>query len=179
MSIIPRLVRPTGELICLCQRDTNGVTPLEKHKGRRFNTAVAHVAESVYYVDMPTPGPLNKTDSRWKIGILLSIMKETSKYIIGTDDGILKARSVRPIADPTVRWDIDRVKRLQGTPWQVNPGISSAIIRPKVRLPQTEAVQSSPRQIQIRGFRLMKPDMQQYGYTGQFPGVRCYENATA
>ena len=76
----------------------------------------------------------DKLDSRRATGVWMGVKDETGECIIGTNEGTVKARDFKRLADPTKRWDSTLVKSLQGTPWQPTPGRNDEAIPVRVRL---------------------------------------------
>ena len=57
---------------------------------------------------------------------------------MGTDQGTVKARDFKRLADPTERWNAEAVMKMQGTPWEPIPGTKDDSIPVHVRLPEEE-----------------------------------------
>ena len=125
---------------------------------------------------MPTAGSMNKLDTKWRLGLWIGYIISSSEYLIGTDDGIDKARSFRPVSNPTVRWDIDRARRMKRTAWELNPGVNTTAIHPRVMLLKTDAVEPTDRPHQIRSFRLQRSDVEKHGSTPSCPGCTALRN---
>ena len=58
----------------------------------------------------------NKMKSRWASGIWLGIRDESGEVIIGTDEGVIKCRTVRRKGTKEERWASGQVENMKGTP---------------------------------------------------------------
>ena len=63
-------------------------------KGRPFKRELAEIGESIWYCKSKSKGR-TKLVSRWGTGVYLGVRDESCEYIIGTDDGITKCRTIR------------------------------------------------------------------------------------
>ena len=83
-----------------------------------FNQLLLGFAETVLY-KLPTEGPRANPDgnmgTRWLEGIFFGFSRSANSYVIGTDEGIVRARSIyrRPAEN---RWSVDRATSLTATP---------------------------------------------------------------
>ena len=59
--------------------------------------------------------------------------EESNEAIIGTEEGVIKVRTVRRKGTHAERWDMDQLNRIRGTPWEPQPGSGSQEIRAKIR----------------------------------------------
>ena len=75
-----------------------------------------------------------KTEERFKEGVFLGVRFRSDEIIIGTDIGVLKARTIKRLTEDQ-QWDRDFVRRLQGTPKQPDPRVQSDNIRASLRDP--------------------------------------------
>ena len=82
----------------------------------------------------------DKGESRWSEGHFLGVRNETGELIIGTSEGIVKARDFRRLADVSQRWNAESLKKVRRTPWKPNPLVEDGEMHVKVKLP----VDSSP-----------------------------------
>ena len=56
------------------------------------------------------------------------------EILIGTNKGVIKARSVRRKANVQERWNLGQFNNIKGTPWELVPGSNSTEIKSKVNL---------------------------------------------
>ena len=60
-------------------------------------------------------------ENRWEDGVFYGIIDSSGEIIVGTKDGVLKARSFRRKPE-SMRWDWEYFKEVKGTPWEPLPG---------------------------------------------------------
>ena len=77
---------------------------------------------------------IDKFDERWEEGIWLGLRDESDEILIGTNKGVVRARSVRRRANFEERWNLNQFNNMKGTPWEPIPGINSTEIKSKVNL---------------------------------------------
>ena len=72
--------------------------------------------------------------SRWGSGVWLGIREESNEVFVGTDEGVVKCRSIRRKAGQD-RWDKDLFNSIKGTPWEPTPGRLTTEVPINVRVP--------------------------------------------
>ena len=82
---------------------------------------MAEFGENVWYLKAGTLGRY-KFNNRWEEGVWLGITDESGESIIGTPDGIVKAKYYKRKPISTERWNKDYFDKIKGTPWEPNPG---------------------------------------------------------
>ena len=92
---------------------------------------------------MKEPGR-DKGESRWNEGHFLGVRNETGELIIGTNQGIVKARDFKRIADSSQRWNAESLKNIKGSPWKPNPEVNDSEIHVKVRMPNDSSPITQP-----------------------------------
>ena len=119
----------------------------------------------------------DKFDSRWREGVWPGVRLESGEPIIGTADGVVKAKDFRRKVILKDRWDKEMFSRFKGVPWEPVPGRSGEIeLKCKVSLPMLE--EAITKSVQVRDehmprrFRIKKSDLERYGYTIGCPGCR-------
>ena len=60
-------------------------------------------------------------ESRWERGVWLGVFERSSEIIIGTPEGIVKARTVRRKGSAEESWDVELFNKFTGTPWKMTP----------------------------------------------------------
>ena len=86
-----------------------------------FNQLLLGFAETVLY-KLPSKGPRANPGwnmgTKWLEGIFLGLGRPSNSCMVGTDDGVVAARTVyrRPLEN---RWPVDRITRLIATPWSL------------------------------------------------------------
>ena len=96
---------------------TDGKTSYQRWKGKIFKRVVPEFGEKVFYLRL---GSLkeqgrDKGESRWNEGHFLGVRNETGELIIGTNQGIVKARDFKKIADVKQRWNAESLKNVKGS----------------------------------------------------------------
>jgi hypothetical protein len=67
----------------------------------------------------------SQLQDRWHEGIFLGVQDRSDEVLVGTREGVFKARTLRRL-DGVQRRDPDLVKSLRGVPWQPVPGEENA-----------------------------------------------------
>ena len=102
---------------------------------------------------------------------------ESGESLIGTNEGVVKARDFRRKAENGGRWSVVDFDKFVGVPWEPYPGATGGFeLRSKVRLPAdraefTETVKGKSDYTRRR-FRIRKDDLEKFGYTVGCPGCR-------
>ena len=116
----------------------------------------------------------DKFNSRWNEGIYLGVINDSVETILGTDQGVVKARDFRTNTIYSDRWDRSRVDDIKGTPWEPTPGRNNDCqIKSEICLPDTgplsepargrDQQESIPEHI-TRRRTTFKADLIKYGY---------------
>ena len=111
-------------------------------KGRAFRTPVTEWGECVLYCRLDSAGE-NKFDSRWEEGVWLGVKDNTGEAIIGTDKGIVKARDWKHQATHQVRWNVEVILNVKGTPWEPVLGSNRLELLPQIHIP-SDAIDVMP-----------------------------------
>ena len=91
---LPWLVRHAGFIRSRFHIDESGRSPYEKWKGKSFKKELVEFGERVMYYKSGITGN-RKMETRWESGIWLGLRDESNEALIGTPDGVIKARDVR------------------------------------------------------------------------------------
>ena len=67
---------------------------------------------------------MSKGDAKLREGIWLGVKSRSDEAIIGTDQGAVKARTIRRLPKEQ-RWDAEAINRLRGSPRRPVPGVES------------------------------------------------------
>ena len=124
-AIFPWLVEWVGQLMMRFSVGTDGKSPYERIRGRRLIKPTVAFGESVVYMPPHSNHRANpNVDNKMVPGIWLGFKWRTDERIIGTLDGVVKARTLRrrPIEDA---WHKDNIAALTGTVEQLVPGRKS------------------------------------------------------
>ena len=63
-----------------------------------------------------------KSESRWNEGIFIGVKEETGELMIGTAEGVERARTIRRFAEESDRWKKEDIEGMKGVPWELIPG---------------------------------------------------------
>ena len=93
------------------------------------------------------------------------------KTILGTTEGVIKARDFRRKTINAERWNGDFFNKIKGTPWEPTPGKGGDYnIKPRILLPEAGPVSIPARgrdaeeDIITRRFKIHKQELIKYGY---------------
>ena len=70
----------------------------------------------------------HKLASRWATAIWLGVREESGEIIVGTNEGVIKVRTVRRKGSEEERWNIVQLNDMKGSPWEPQPGVDSSDI---------------------------------------------------
>ena len=101
--IVPWLVMHAAQTINRYHVNDDGCTNYYRWKGKPFKREVAEFAESIMYLKPGTRGT-HKFDPRWECGCWLGVKSETGEIIVGTSEGVVKARDFKRRGSPAERW---------------------------------------------------------------------------
>ena len=88
---VPWLIRHASQTLNRFHIGKDGKTAYERMKGKQFKREVAEFGECVWYFKPGIKGK-NKMEPRWESGIWLGIRDVSGEIIVGTAEGVLKAR---------------------------------------------------------------------------------------
>ena len=155
------------------------MTAYRRSKGRKFSKSIVEIGEAVWYLRPKSAGK-KKLKSRWSTGIWLGARDESNEILIGTEEGVIKVRTVRRKGTNEERWNAVQVDRMCGTPWQPQPGIDSIEVKSKIIMRREEEnnaapelLEGVPRIAKQRRFKILKKDAtDEYGPTEDCDGCR-------
>ena len=175
---MPWLVAHAAATITRFRKDDHGLTAYRRWKGKEFRRPVAEFGECVWYLKSDSAGR-DKYGSRWHEGVWLGIFNETGECIIGTDEGVVKAKDFRrkPIAKE--RWDKEKFQKIRGVPWKTSAHADGDELRIQINMPSddgplSELIEARPAsEPTLKRYRIRKEDILKYGYTVGCLGCRC------
>jgi hypothetical protein len=146
----------------------DGKTAFENWKNRKFKGQYREFGEGVLYLRPNSKGK-DKFDNRWETGVWLGIADRTGETIIGTKDGVIKARDTRSI-DEKEAWDPGRFNDIRGTPWEPILGQGSAELRSKIVIPINrtapgQLVEGEEKDLIVRRMRISRETIRKLGFT--------------
>ena len=133
-NIVPWMIRHAVQMRNRVAIGQDGKTSWKILKGRDFKRDVAEFGECVWYLEAKSVGK-DKFDTRWSEGIWLGIRDESGEILIGTDDGVVKARTFKRRPEQE-RWTNEKLERMKGVPWEPVPGQKNREIPVKVIFPE-------------------------------------------
>ena len=112
----------------------------------------------------------NKADVRWEDGIYLGMINRSEEYLVGTDKGVLKVRSIRRHGMRELQWDRNMFNDMKGVPWEPTPGRECIEIMSHVEIKEREDEPRSipepvEREVTRRRAGIPKQDVMDFGGT--------------
>ena len=136
---VPWLIRHAAETIDRYAIGSDGKTNYQRRKGNKFGGSPVEFGETIMFLRAKSVGK-DKFDSRWEQGVWLGIREESGEHIIGTKEGVLKARTIRRYSEATERWKTELFDNFRGVPWKPVPGREGDQITIKASIPETRVV---------------------------------------
>ena len=175
-TCVPWMVSHAAALINRYHVGLDGKTNYQRWKGKRFAREVAEFGEQVLYLRAGSRG-IDKFNTRWEDGVWLGVRDETGEIIIGTDQGVIKARDFKRRGSDQERWSAEAVLGIKGVPWEPVPGRAQDEVPVRVYLPQeSEPPQpvdlGSERPEVRRRVYIRREDVIKYGFTIGCPGCQ-------
>ena len=103
----------------------NGKTPYEMVGARKANDPpIACFGEQVLYIPLKAERKKEDKMARCKYGICMGLLPRSSEVVIGTSDGIAKARTIRRLTED-MRWNASALLQIKGRPRRPTPTIDS------------------------------------------------------
>ena len=154
----------------------DGKTAYQRWKGKPFRREVTEFGECVMYLKAGTSGR-DKLQPRWERGVWLGIRDESGEIIIGTPEGVVKARDFKRLPSLEERWNFETICAVQGTPWEPVPGRSGDSLPVRVHIAEEGSVPVNPDSISTeppkdikRRARITREDVVRLGFTHRCPG---------
>ena len=168
--ILAWIIDYAGILITRMKVGTDGKTAYQRLKWKKATNQVTAICEKVLYMPNKKSGSrLNKLEPKFKYGILLGVSPATSESLVGTADGVYRARVVRRLEE-AARWDVEFMQKIRGTPWDPSMGEKVDVaIEENPAAPQ-EIPEVPPVEVQVRRMKVTKEDIRRFGYTPGCPG---------
>ena len=174
--IMPWMVEHCGTLINRCRVGVDGMTAYERIKGKPNTKKMLEFGESVLHMSVKSKKDKakDKLNPRFEHGIWLGVHSRSNEDIIGTDQGVLRACTVKKLPDDE-RWNSERVLKLRGVPWcpREEPEVADEAREPQDHGDADDEEAEAP---QIKRLYIKKEDILRYGYTGACPGCTALRN---
>ena len=104
--LLPWLIAHAGSTINRYSVGSDGATPYKRLKGRPFRRPIAEFGECIWYLKHKS-NVRGKLQPRWASGVFLGIREESGEIIVGTEAGVIKARTFRRITRVEARWNLE------------------------------------------------------------------------
>ena len=111
----------------------DGETSHKRWKGDDFDRSICEFGKCIIALRLDSTGK-QKSKVRWFEGIYLGIGEETGEMIVGTQEGIVKARDFRRRGSEGERWNISKFNSFRGVPWATIPGSELDDMKSRVEL---------------------------------------------
>ena len=176
------MVRWSGELISKYSPGKDGKTSYERIRGQPCRRPIVQFCESVLYLPLHAANTdENKAEPKMKDGIWLGVIERIEEHIIGTDEGIVKCRTIkrRPVDQ---QWNGAQILAVKGSIAQPVPRHNSDRIPTAVLDREGKPVRSKhrpemshkykPQQPatrlanEPRALKIFKKDVEKHGATG-------------
>ncbi len=170
-AILAWLIEHAGVLISRHKVGDDGKTAYERIKGKRPSNQILQFGEKVRFMPGRTnKGHANKLEPRFKYGIYLGVHPTSSEAYIATENGAMKARTVRRLIRDN-RWDPEMIAAIKGVPWatrreEEGSGVPLEVLVQENPAMQEEAIRPT------RRLRIEKKYLDKHGYTEGCKGCR-------
>ena len=103
------------------QQGSDGGTAYQRQTGRVCRSEVVPFGEKVLYRQSKRPGERKEAmEVKWREGIWLGHARSSQEVLIGTEEGVVGAWTVRRLIE-SQRWDKDLLVNMKGTPKRPDP----------------------------------------------------------
>ena len=192
-ELMPWLVEWAAKLVTRYRVTTTGLSAFGNFRGRESRAEIANIVERVLY--MPLKGAVSRThkgEPRQQEGCFLGLQYVSSEAIIGTAEGIVRARSFTRVPAEE-QWKTELLSKLWGTPDHPVPGSESDRIpieidqdgrrNPEVhedsydnfgRGVRVEQAETEERENVVRTMKVTAVKIGRYGTTDRCPGCEAY-----
>ena len=124
-ALYPWLIEWAADLLTRYKVNSEGRTAVEEIRGKKSARSFAQFGEQIMYMPAQTAaGKLDKLDDRYRDGIFLGMRLRSDEILVGTAEGVVKARSVCRHPEGK-QWDKDFAASVKGIPRQPVPGFDS------------------------------------------------------
>ncbi len=111
----------------------------------------------------------NKAEPRWEEGVWLGVKDTTSEAIIGTSNGVIKARDWKHQGTHQERWNAEVILSVKGTPWEPVPGSNRQESLLQIYVPNDaiDVIPTTPEPVtpSVRRMPIFKRDVMRIGLT--------------
>ena len=172
--VLTWLVRHAGLLVTRFEVGIDGRTAHERNTGKRATGPRIEFGESVLF-KLQYHTRTNKMDVDWFDGVYLGVWGVSGEHILGTNKGVVKARSIQRL--PLMqRRNQSAVQAVVGTPWNTAAALEAGDVQPEVLRAgplldeDIPAVAAREEDRQVRRGKITKSDLRAHGWTAGCPG---------
>ena len=172
---LPWLINYSSGCINRYQVGSDGKTSHRKWKGKDFNRVIPEFGECILALKLDSVGKA-KSKVRWIEAIFLGVREETGELIVGTPEGVIKARDFHKHGSDEERWNVEKFDKFRGVPWATVPGYEQDDIKSRIVIPTPagpvlppETTQEKPMHAPRR-MALKQEDVVKAGLTKGCPG---------
>ena len=146
------------------------MTSYERLRKGSCRAIVIPIGETVWYKELGDGNDRkNKAATEWFKGVCLGPSLQSSETLVGTEKGVVRAYSVDRLS-PSVRWDINRILDMKGTPQRPDLSKPGLNIPAKIRLEPEVAIdmpvmRPARKEEGPRAAYLSKEDFRNFGFT--------------
>ena len=171
-TIIPWIVEYAGWLVTRFGIGREGRTPYRILRGRDMHTPLCELGECIQFRPVGITRARGKLQAMLMEGVYLDKTHSSGESIVGTPEGIFKARDIyRKAID--LRFDVEVLKKINATPWNKHPERDVDVPEFEVKEPGERMNTAEVDQIGDplpRRVELTKEIMEKLGYSTQCPG---------
>ncbi len=110
---VPRMMMHAASVVNKGRKDDDCFTAYRRWRGRELTKAVAEFGECSVYTPALSVGK-DKFDVGWKEGVWFVIKAESGEWLIGTGEGVAKARDFRRKPGNGRRWNKKDFDKFRG-----------------------------------------------------------------
>ena len=129
------MISHAASVINKYQVGQDGKTNHRRWKGKDFDRPICEFGECIIALRLDSRGK-EKSKVRWFLGVFLGVREETGELIVGTPEGIVKARDFRRHGSSQDRWNKKLFDSFRGVPWATIPGHETQDIKSHIELPE-------------------------------------------
>jgi len=123
--VLPWLVDYAGATLRRYQRGADGRTAYERSTRKPWRLKLPEFGEGILYQPLKGERAGSKLDPKFEKGIFLGIQEGSALKWIGTNEGVVRAWSVKRRA-PEERWNLEELNHMVGLPWQLKPPVEAS-----------------------------------------------------
>ena len=112
---IPWMINYASGCINRYQVGIDGKTNHKRWKGKDFDRTICEFGECIIALKLDSVGK-TKSKVRWVEAVFIGIREETGELIVGTPEGVIKARDFQRYPTNAERWNLEKFDAFRGVP---------------------------------------------------------------